>query len=195
MRTQAIILKKIPVREHDELIVCYTNTAGKQRFQAKGILRAHSKQSRHVDIFNHIECNLIESKNSPIMASAACIRAHRHLKSDLTSLAAAYFIVECFDKLVYDGEVDERLWNFLSDSLDRCDAGIVNSRAFVQERHQTLLELMGYHAEMPLDEIMHGSFNSLTFLRAVEDSRDARDVQSYVQPQGRVIESSTYSHV
>ena len=35
MRTQAIILKKIPVREYDELVVCYTKDSGKQVYQAK----------------------------------------------------------------------------------------------------------------------------------------------------------------
>src|SRR3989344_5510418 len=112
-RHQAIILKKTPIREHDELIMCYTRDHGKQRYIAKSSTLARSKQGSHLDVLNHIEFNTVPGKHFDIIASAHAVNTFPVMKTSLSALANAFFILECFDKLVYDNEPDEKLWKFL----------------------------------------------------------------------------------
>src|SRR3989338_8218961 len=103
MRTQAIILKHIPIKEHDALVICYTDTAGKQTYQAKSPAKPTSVQGGHLDLFNLVDFALVEGNGHPIITGAHALRAYANLKSSLPALAAGYFLLEAFDKLVFDG--------------------------------------------------------------------------------------------
>lgn len=153
MRHQAIILKKTPIREHDELIMCYTRDVGKQRYVAKSSVLAKSKQGHHLDVMNHIEFNLIEGKHHAIIASAHVVNTFAHIKCDLHALANAFFILECFDKLVYENERDEKLWDFLcSGTYDRAQ----------------FIEVLGYHHSTTVSDLTPEYFTSLQFLATLK---------------------------
>lgn len=153
MRHQAIIIKKTPIREHDELIMCYTRDHGKQRYVAKSSILARSKQGSHLDVLNHIEFNIVEGKHHPIIASAHAINTFPEIKSSLTKLANAFFILECFDKLVYENEKDDQLWEFLkSGSCDR----------------DALIATLGYHNTTTIAELTPAYFTSLQFLATLK---------------------------
>ena len=121
MRTQAVILKKMPMREYDELVICYTKDAGKQTYQEKSILRPSSKQAGHLDILNLVDFSLVHKNSHPIITSAYCLEPFSRLKSSLPAMATAFFLLECFDKLVFEGEADMRLWEFFLSQLKTCD--------------------------------------------------------------------------
>ena len=152
MRHQAIIIKKTPIREHDELIMCYTRDHGKQRYVAKSSILARSKQGHHLDILNHVEFNIIEGKHNAIIASAHAINTFSEIKSSLARLANAFFILECFDKLVYENEKDNQLWEFLrSGSCDRAE----------------LISILGYHHSTQIHDLTPEYFTSLQFLASI----------------------------
>ncbi|MEK7615941.1 MAG: DNA repair protein RecO [Patescibacteria group bacterium] len=140
-RYQAIVLKKQPIREHDELIMCYTQHAGKQRYVAKSSQLASSLQGSHLDVLNHISFNLVAGKHFDILASAQAVNTFPELKSSLSALANTFFILECFDKLVYDNEPDEKLWQFL---LDRLGDPVTE---------QEIIAIMGHHAPTRFSEL------------------------------------------
>jgi DNA repair protein RecO len=180
MRTQAIILKKIPIKEYDELIVCYTKDMGKQTYQAKSILRPSSKQAGHLDFLNLVDFSLkkkgpflSQSSESgrPIIASAYCLRAFSNLKLSLPALSAAYFLVESFDKLIFEGEPDLRLWDFLYHHLDEYDQaaikGKVNWQIVMKSARENLLKVMGYDPALPIEQLAGVNFKSLQFARKV----------------------------
>lgn len=151
-RHQAIILKKTPIREHDELIMCYTRDHGKQRYVAKSSILAKSKQGHHLDVLNHIEFNLIEGRHHPIIASAHVVNTFPEIKSSLAKLANAFFILECFDKLVYENEKDEQLWEFLKSGFYDRDL---------------LIKTLGYHDTTKLSDLTPAYFTSLQFLASI----------------------------
>ena len=171
MRTQAIILKKIPIREYDELVVCYTKDSGKQTYQAKSILRPTSKQAGHLDVLNLVDFSLIHKNSHPIIASAYCLEAFSHLKSSLPALTAAYFLLECFDKLVFEGEPDAKLWDFLLSSLSRYDqlvkSGKANWATVIGSTREGLLKIMGYNPNLPIEQLTNARLKSLQFARKV----------------------------
>lgn len=150
-RYQAIILKKQPILEHDELIMCYTQHAGKQRYVAKSSQLASSKQGSHLDVLNHIEFNLVPGKHFDIIASAHAINTFPAMKASLPKLANAFFIVECFDKLVYENEPDEKLWEFLLAKLVE------------QTSEREILDVMGHAASVRFSDLVkHGSIGAWT---------------------------------
>ncbi len=170
MRIQAVVLKKIPIKEHDALIVCYTQDAGKQVYHAKSILRASSKQASHLDVLNRVEFSLAESKQMPIVISSLCVEPYRALKASLPALAISYFLLECFDKLVFEAEADERLWQFLCGQLTRLnelDAHQTDWSRHLEQTQAELMEVMGYHRDVSLETIHPTAFNSLQFLQSV----------------------------
>ena len=159
MRIQAIILKKTPIREHDELVMCYTRDFGKQRYQAKSSILATSKQGHHLDVLNLAEFNIIEGKQHPIIASAISVDSFPVLKSSLGAMAQAFFVLECFDKLVFENERDDKLWEYLLRTLR---TGVIDQRG--------LIETLGYHGDTPLYDLYPSAFRSLQFLKNVVQS-------------------------
>ncbi len=180
MRTQAIILKKIPIREYDELIVCYDKERGKQVYHAKSNLRPSSRRAGHLDILNLADFVLVPSSGSSkfdgeagrhIIASAYCLDAFRRLKSSLPAMSCAYFLLECFDKIIFEGEPDARLWNFLLSRLKELDKSALNARAdwlaILGSTRRELLNVLGYHTGASIEELANARFKSLQFASKV----------------------------
>ena len=171
MHTEAIVLKKIPTRDFDELVVCYTKQAGKQSFRAKGALRPHSKQGRHLDVLNYVTFTAVSCNGHPIIASATCMYAYQHLKRSLPALSVVFFVLEAFDKLVYDNEYDPSLWNFLETTLAQCNTGAsvvaTDWKAVCDERRETLFEALGHPPRVLLEDLHPKPFSSLRFLESV----------------------------
>lgn len=171
MRSQAIILKKIPVREYDELVICYTNDLGKQTYHAKSVLRPTSKQASHLDILNLVDFSLVHGNGHPIVTSAYCLKSFSDLKSDLKAIAAAYFLIECFDKLVFEGEPDAKLWDFLRSELETynslANSGDTDWASVISSSRRKLLKTLGYIENLPIEELANAQFKSLQFARRV----------------------------
>ncbi len=175
MRVQAIILKKIPIREYDELLICYTQDMGKQVYQAKSILRPSSKQAGHLDILNLADFSLVYKNSHPIITSAYCLEAFLNLKSSLPAIAAAFFLLECFDKLIFEGESDLKLWNFLLAQLQIYNQQSLNQQAswprLIASAREELLKILGYDASYSIEELANSRFSSLQFARQVIELR------------------------
>ena len=171
MRTQAIILKKIPVQEHDQLVVCYTRDVGKQTYRAKSVMKSHSKQASHLDVLNWADFHLVSSVGYPIIASAGSVRTFHALRSHLPPLAAAHFLLDCFDKLVFEGQYDEKLWNFLTSELIAYNARATEEQApwsyLIEKSKRRLLETLGYDTVSSLEQISGNRLHSLLFVQKV----------------------------
>lgn len=152
-RHQAIILKKTPIREHDELVACYTKHAGKQRYVAKSSVLASSLQGSHLDVLNHISFNLIAGRHFDILASAQVVNTFPEIKSSFSRLAQAFFVLECFDKLVYENEKDDNLWEFLQNGS--CD-------------REEFIRVLGYHHTTQIRDLSPEYFTSLQFLATLK---------------------------
>ena len=159
MRVEAIVLKKIPIREYDELLVCYTADFGKQTYQAKSIQRSHSKQKSHLNTLNHASFGLIETQQTPLVISALCHNGFWQLRQSLPSLLLANFVLECFDKLVFEAQTDPILWQFLLTTLRELDQLPVGYDRRSQYEHiqQQLVIALGYHPDTAVEELTQQS--------------------------------------
>ena len=168
---KAIIIKKIPIREYDELVVCYTKEEGKQAYQAKSILLPTSKQAGHLDILNLVDFNLALGNGPvkrgyglPIITSAYCLDPFRFMKASLRAMMPAFFLVELFDKAVMEGERDDKLWDFLVSKLEylNSEANAINVKECLAGIHGEALEVLGYTLRESIEEITNRRFTSLS---------------------------------
>ena len=146
MRTKAIIIKKQPTNEYDELITCYTQEFGKLTAVAKSVLKGSSMQAMHLDNFNLVDFELINGRSIPIIAAAQSENSFRNIKSSLPTLAVAQFFMDVLDKMVFDLQKDESLWEFMIDVLEKLDSKVRPETAltFFRQQQFYLLGVLGY---------------------------------------------------
>lgn len=145
MRTQAIIIKKVPTNEFDQLVTCYTEDYGTLRALARGIYKPTSVQSLHLEPLNLVEFELIHGRSMPIISSAQMVSAFPNLRGSLASLAAAHFFAEVLDRISFENEKDPKLWRFLTETLDELNGKAAPEllgqfRAYQSE----FLDVLGY---------------------------------------------------
>lgn len=144
MKVRAIILKKQSTNEYDQLVTCYTEEFGKITAVAKSSLRPTSIQAMHLDTFNLVEFDLISGRGMPIITGAQVESAYPDLKTDLNCLAVAYFFVEVTDKIFFEYQKDEIMWNFLSDLLVKLNFKPADLGGFLKSKQAKLLDILGY---------------------------------------------------
>jgi DNA repair protein RecO len=178
MRTKAIIIKKQAANEHDQVVTCYCEETGATRAIARGIYRPKSVQSLHLDEFNLIEFEMIPGKIYPIIASAHAVQQYPVIKSSIKRIAAVNFFMEVLDRIMFENEKDEKLWEFLTGLVGEFDrmpeAELMGA---FRAHQQKFLDVLGY-ADAPVhmgisdldsffEYMAHGPLNSTRFLNQV----------------------------
>ena len=151
MQTKAIILRKQVTREYDQHIICYTQEVGKLTAVAKSSLKGTSTQGRHLDVLNLVSFDVINGRSVPIITGAQNEDTFPHVRSSLPHLAVAYFFLEVIDRIAYEHQKDDRLWNFLSSTLRELDwVDRPMLMEFFREKQTDFLHTLGYALEKPV---------------------------------------------
>jgi DNA repair protein RecO (recombination protein O) len=144
MHAQAIVLRRLPLREHDQLVVLYTHQQGKLAAVAKSSLKRTSRQAPSLDEGTLLECELVNGRASTlIIAGAQGVRGWSAAKESPLAWAVAQHFLETVDALVYDAQPDERLWNVLMGVFLRLDEGI-HPLVVLREGQTDFLDVLGY---------------------------------------------------
>lgn len=145
MIIEAIVIKKVPVREHDQLVVLYSRELGKCSAIAKSSLRPHSRQALALDEGNRIHCELVSGRSGYIVAGAQAAHACSDMKCSLVRWAAAQFFLQAIDVLAYDEQPDPHVWAALTEALAVLDTIADEDTLAVFRRAQgSLLSSLGY---------------------------------------------------
>lgn len=172
MRTKAIIAKRQATNEYDQLFTCYTQELGKLVAIAKSVLKPSSLQAMQLDVLNLVEFELVSSRGVPIIAAAHSEEVYRGIKDSLIKTAAGLFFMEVVERVVYDNERDDRLWQFLLETLRGLDqlGGDDQVLSFFREQQKKFLIILGHapHATLSLDALFEQAgqsyFESLRLL-------------------------------
>jgi len=181
MQTKAIILKKQPTKEYDQLVTCYSQELGKCTAVAKSSLKPTSIQGMHLDTLNLVEFDLINGRTIPIITGAHSIETFQRIKSSLPHTAVASFFLEVIDRIAYDHQKDEYLWDFLLSTVRELEgAEPATVLQFLREKQLVFLNVLGYAPTLPwaasatsvqLNEVFEytfgTTFHSLQFLNQV----------------------------
>lgn len=148
MISRGVVIKKTDVGEDNQLITFYTRDFGKLTGIAKSIKKSSSKQASHLEIFNLVDFRLAASRIQPIVASAQSLDTFFNLKNSLPKLAVGYFLLEAFNRLIYDYEKDPALWNFLQQTLQTLNGtgeqNKENLKLYLTSIKKDFLGVMGY---------------------------------------------------
>jgi len=109
-RIEAILLKKTPLAEADELIYCFSKERGKLHLRAKGIKKPAAKLAGSLQCFNWLEIYFVEGKNLPIITDTTGKQSFPLLKQSLEKIRAAGIVANTLVRILPTGSPDYVLW-------------------------------------------------------------------------------------
>lgn len=104
--TEAIVLKRSPIREMDRRVVLYSKHRGKFTTIARGTQKITSKNVGHLEPGSLIDVMVAYSPSIEKLASAKMRESFIALRSDVTGIALLSFVVEFADRVNHDHEPD-----------------------------------------------------------------------------------------
>ncbi len=117
----AIILKKQPFKEGDEIITFFTKEQGKVRAIAKSIKSSKSKlQQRLQNLF--LVGLTLSSGNLPKIISVEPMEVFLHMRESLSRVKVAYYAMELVLKFTPDVQKNEKLFNMFLEFLRFLDS-------------------------------------------------------------------------
>lgn len=145
MHIEAIVIRKQPIREYDQLVVLYSRELGKVSALAKGSLRPQSRQALSLDEGSRVHCELVEGRMSPIMTGTQAISSLSGAQRDARAWAAAQVFLQAVDTVVFDAQPDQELWDCLVGILDRLNSSSSSEvLTAYREGQEKLLYALGY---------------------------------------------------
>ncbi len=107
---QSIILSRRDYREFDQIISLYTKEKGKIKALARGVKKITSKNSAHLEPFSLVEAEIIPGKEIDHLTKVVPENIFANIRRDLQKSLSAGYIVSLLDKILHEGEKDERLF-------------------------------------------------------------------------------------
>lgn len=145
--TDAIILKKMDVGEHDTLYMLYTRGYGKMRAVAAGIKKPEAKLRGHLEPLSLSHIRFIAGKRRERLIGASLVSFWGAIRADTRKLVVAHHMVSRIDHECMEGERDDALWELLARSFYGLDAGENfqdDDGDFIRRFDYDLREVMGY---------------------------------------------------
>lgn len=152
--SQAIILNRSAYRESDSLVIVYTKDFGKLLLVARGTKKIQSKLAGHLEPISLADILVIKGKGFDYVGSALTRDAYLNLKDNLNKLYYAGRVINWFNRLVKEGEPDERLflllgrWLEVLDNYPAEEFNKENGELFFIFFALKLLSELGYKPEM-----------------------------------------------
>ena len=116
-KTEAVVLKQMPLGEADRIITFYTADAGKVRAVAKGVRRLKSRHGGHLELLNCVSVSLSRGRNLDVVNEAQATRTFRAVREDLPRLSRAMYMAELVDGFSVEQSPNEALYLSLVDAL------------------------------------------------------------------------------
>ncbi len=116
-KLSAIILKKQPYLEGDEIITLFTKEQGKVRCLAKSVKSHKSKLQQKLQALFLVEI-IVTTGKMPKIIGAEPIKVFSALRENLTGLKMAFYAIELVMKLTADEHKNEHLFNLLAEFLE-----------------------------------------------------------------------------
>ena len=123
----AVILKKQPFGEADEIVTLYTQELGKLRVLAKSSKAAASKLQHALQSLFLIDARVAGSKDFPKIIGAEIKNSFPGIRQNLTAAKYAFYGVELVLKFSPDEQKNQSLFELLKDFLSFLDTALDNA--------------------------------------------------------------------
>ena len=145
--TEAIVLKKMDVGEHDALYMLYTRDYGKMKAVAAGIKKEGAKLKGHLEPLSMSGVRFVSGKNREKLIAASLMNFWHGLRADEKKLAAAHYVASRIDQECMEGEKDDGLWGLITKNLFTLDTKDIleeELERFLHSFETDLRECLGY---------------------------------------------------
>jgi len=126
-RAEAIVLRRANLGEADRIVTLYTREHGKVAAVAKGARKPGSRFAGRLELFTHLRALLAVGRTLDVVSQVEVVEPFASIRSDLTRMGAASFIVEVADRATPEREPFPVLYRTLRDALEVAaggDAGV-----------------------------------------------------------------------
>lgn len=144
-KSEAIILRSMPLRETSLVLTFYTKDFGKIKGIVRGVRGPHAQYGGgSLELFAHDEIVFYDRKKSDIFTISQCdlIDFFNPIRQSLERLAYAGYIAELLDSVTTLGDTNEEVYNLLLNSL-KLLSGEASSRRVARIFEIKLLGLLG----------------------------------------------------
>ncbi|GIP39619.1 DNA repair protein RecO [Paenibacillus sp. J31TS4] len=142
-RWEGIVIRTTDYGEGHKILTLYTKQAGKQGVIVRGAKKVKSRHTAIAQLFTHGDFAVFKGQSLASLNHGEIIEAHRGLREDLHKAAHASYLAEMMDRLMPDGEPDERMFEQLNAGLTAMEEG--KDPAIVNHiMEMKLLALSGY---------------------------------------------------
>lgn len=141
-KVKGIILKRTDYSEADRILTIFSKEKGKVRAIAKGVRKLTSRKATALELFNHSEIFITDSKGMGIVTEAIAENSFKKWRNDLIRVGVAYYFCEIVDKLTADEEKHKEVFELLHHALSRLENKNLKQQVF--EFECELLKMLGY---------------------------------------------------
>ena len=146
-RTQAIVLGHIEYGEADRILKLFTFEKGKITAIAKGVRKIRSRKAGHLEPFTRVSLFLAKGRSLDIITQAETIDPFMGLRTDLTRVAFASYIVEVLDRFTYEEGQNISMFHLLVETLSRLESQ-ENPETVTHYYEIRLLDLLGFRPQL-----------------------------------------------
>jgi DNA repair protein RecO len=115
---QAIIIKRQPYGEGDEILTVYTRQAGKLRVLAKSVKYSKSKLRSSLQTLFLVNLTTTSAAAFPKVIRVEAVKAFARIGENLAAAERVFYALELVLKFTADEHKNERLFDLMADFLD-----------------------------------------------------------------------------
>jgi DNA repair protein RecO (recombination protein O) len=138
----ALVLKYKNTGERERVVTLVTAERGKIVSIAKGVRKLKSSKSAFLQPGNIVKVQLIETKSLPILTQATLESDLSVLHGNLAKLRQLSLVLEIFDRLLVEEELEEDLFELILETRDLVTQP--NARAKIKRNLENLVMRLGF---------------------------------------------------
>ena len=146
-KTEAVVLRQIPLGEADRILTLYTPDIGKVRAVAKGVRRMKSRLGGHLELLNRVSVALYEGKSLDVVTEAQVVQTFSGLREDLEPLSRAMYIAELIDGFSTERSPNHAMYTLLVEGLAELE-GSAPHDLVLRYFEMRVLDYVGYRPEL-----------------------------------------------
>jgi DNA repair protein RecO (recombination protein O) len=147
-RCEAVVIRHLNFGEADRILWLFSLELGKIQAIAKGVRKAHSRKSGHLEPFMHVSLLLARGKDLLIITQADTINAYLPLREGLIRSSYASYVVELLNRFTSDQEENRAMFRLLVNTLQRLCEDEKHIELALRYYEIRLLDLVGFRPQL-----------------------------------------------
>ncbi len=140
----SFVLKRIDLKESDQIITLFTAEKGKLEALSKGVKKITSKNSAYLEPFFLIEAEVIEGKEVKHLTKAVPIESFKNIRDDINKSFLAGYVCEILNIFLPVGAPEKKIFDLLFGFLNYLENSKEAGRVLAVSFLWKVLCLQGY---------------------------------------------------